>query len=118
MLTPELETDFVAELPEVFLPIRGGWGRMGMTHIRLWFAIHFTLCRLHEIRHALIDDDCKSITEGGRGIISQNENIEFACTKVVAINRRKSASSSTSLSSRATRRSKSSIEFAANCKTN
>ena len=23
------------ELPEVFLPIAGGWGRMGMTHIRL-----------------------------------------------------------------------------------
>jgi len=23
------------ELPEVFLPIHGGWGRMGSTHIRL-----------------------------------------------------------------------------------
>ena len=34
-LTPEVQADFVAELPEVFLPIRGGWGRMGMTHIRL-----------------------------------------------------------------------------------
>ena len=35
MLTPEQQTDFVSELPEVFLPIPGGWGRMGMTHIRL-----------------------------------------------------------------------------------
>jgi hypothetical protein len=35
MLTPEQQADFVRELPEVFLPIRGGWGRMGMTHIRL-----------------------------------------------------------------------------------
>src|ERR1700732_4520350 len=35
MLTPELQADFVGELPEVFLPIRGGWGRLGMTHIRL-----------------------------------------------------------------------------------
>ena len=35
MLTPEQQFDFVRELPEVFLPIRGGWGRMGMTHIRL-----------------------------------------------------------------------------------
>ena len=35
MLTPELQADFVGELPEVFLPIPGGWGRMGMTHIRL-----------------------------------------------------------------------------------
>ncbi|MBL8296326.1 MAG: MmcQ/YjbR family DNA-binding protein [Bryobacterales bacterium] len=35
VLTPEQQADFVAELPEVFLPIAGGWGRMGMTHIRL-----------------------------------------------------------------------------------
>ena len=34
-LTPEEQTRFVAELPEVFLPIPGGWGRKGMTHIRL-----------------------------------------------------------------------------------
>jgi hypothetical protein len=35
MLTLEQQADFVSELPEVFLPIAGGWGRMGMTHIRL-----------------------------------------------------------------------------------
>ena len=35
MLTVEQQADFVGELPEVFLPIPGGWGRMGMTHIRL-----------------------------------------------------------------------------------
>ena len=35
MLTPDQQAAFVAELPEVFLPIPGGWGRMGMTHIRL-----------------------------------------------------------------------------------
>jgi YjbR len=35
MLTPELQAQFVRELPEVFLPIPGGWGRMGSTHIRL-----------------------------------------------------------------------------------
>ena len=34
-LTPEMQAEFVAELPNVFLPIAGGWGRMGMTHIRL-----------------------------------------------------------------------------------
>jgi len=34
-LTPEQQAAFVAEMPEVFLPIAGGWGRMGMTHIRL-----------------------------------------------------------------------------------
>jgi hypothetical protein len=35
MLTPEQQAAFVQELPKVFLPIAGGWGRMGMTHIRL-----------------------------------------------------------------------------------
>jgi hypothetical protein len=35
MLTPERQAAFVEELPEVFVPIAGGWGRMGMTHIRL-----------------------------------------------------------------------------------
>jgi hypothetical protein len=34
-LTPEQQAAFVEELPEVFVPIAGGWGRMGMTHIRL-----------------------------------------------------------------------------------
>jgi len=35
MLTPEQQAEFVAEQPDVFVPIAGGWGRMGMTHIRL-----------------------------------------------------------------------------------
>jgi hypothetical protein len=35
MLTSEQQAAFVQELPKVFLPIAGGWGRMGMTHIRL-----------------------------------------------------------------------------------
>jgi hypothetical protein len=35
MLTPEHQAAFVEELPEVFLPVHGGWGRNGATHIRL-----------------------------------------------------------------------------------
>jgi hypothetical protein len=35
MLTPEQQAAFVEELPDVFVAIAGGWGRMGMTHIRL-----------------------------------------------------------------------------------
>jgi hypothetical protein len=35
MLTPEQQTEFVTEAPDCFLPIHGGWGRMGMTHVRL-----------------------------------------------------------------------------------
>ena len=34
-LTLEQQADFVREAPDIFLPIPGGWGRMGMTHIRL-----------------------------------------------------------------------------------
>jgi hypothetical protein len=35
MLTPEIQADFVAEAPDVFVAVAGGWGRMGVTHIRL-----------------------------------------------------------------------------------
>ena len=35
MLGPELQAAFLEDAPDVFLPIAGGWGRMGMTHIRL-----------------------------------------------------------------------------------
>ena len=35
MLTPEIQADFVRERPDIFLPVAGGWGRMGSTHIIL-----------------------------------------------------------------------------------
>jgi hypothetical protein len=35
MLSPEQQHDFVTEQPDVFLPVSGGWGRMGATHVRL-----------------------------------------------------------------------------------
>lgn len=35
MLTPEHQQAFVEEQPEVFVPIAGGWGRNGATHVRL-----------------------------------------------------------------------------------
>jgi hypothetical protein len=35
MLTPEQQSVFVEEAPGIFLPIAGGWGKMGHTHIRL-----------------------------------------------------------------------------------
>jgi hypothetical protein len=35
MLTPELQAEFVAGEPGIFLPVAGGWGRMGATHVRL-----------------------------------------------------------------------------------
>lgn len=35
MLTPEMQAQVVADAPDLFLPVAGGWGRMGITHIRL-----------------------------------------------------------------------------------
>jgi len=38
MLTAEQQAAFVEELPDVFLPVAGGWGKTGATHIRLAVA--------------------------------------------------------------------------------
>jgi hypothetical protein len=35
MLTSEQQAAFVAEQPDLFEPIAGGWGKSGATHIRL-----------------------------------------------------------------------------------
>jgi hypothetical protein len=43
MLTPEHQAAFIAERPDLFLPVFGGWGRGGATHIRLAEADEDTL---------------------------------------------------------------------------
>jgi hypothetical protein len=45
MLTLEQQAAFVDELPEIFLPIPGGWGRMGHTHIRVAAASEDVVAR-------------------------------------------------------------------------
>lgn len=35
MLTPEQQQMFVQDLPEIFVPVTGGWGRNGATHVVL-----------------------------------------------------------------------------------
>lgn len=35
MLSPEQQAAFVAEAPNIFLPVPGGWGRNGATHVVL-----------------------------------------------------------------------------------
>ncbi len=35
MLTPEVQAQFVAEAPEIFVPVAGGWGLNGATHVVL-----------------------------------------------------------------------------------
>jgi hypothetical protein len=43
MLTPEQQAAFVAERADLFLPVFGGWGKGGATHIRLAAADEDTL---------------------------------------------------------------------------
>ena len=38
MITPEQQAAFVEELPEVFIPVKGGWGRNGAAHVKLELA--------------------------------------------------------------------------------
>lgn len=38
MLNPEQQAAFLAEEPEIFLPVAGTWGRNGTTHVRLAVA--------------------------------------------------------------------------------
>lgn len=43
MLDAEQQALFVGDAPKLFLPVKGGWGRMGATHIRLAEADEPTL---------------------------------------------------------------------------
>jgi len=61
MLTLEHQASFVEEMPEVFLPIPGGWGRMGMTHIRLAEASEDVLYgALHTAWKSRLEKNAKS----------------------------------------------------------
>lgn len=60
-LTLDQQAAFVEELPEVFLPIHGGWGRMGMTHIRLAAANEDVLTgALHTAWKLRVENNAKS----------------------------------------------------------
>ena len=64
MLTLEQQQAFVAGLPEVFLPIPGGWGRMGMTHIRLAVATEDILTGALQTAYKLrLEKNAKSRTK-------------------------------------------------------
>jgi hypothetical protein len=67
MLTPEQQAAFVHELPEVFLPIAGGWGRMGATHIRLAAAKEAVLAGALHVAWKLRLDKNKKSGKKGRG---------------------------------------------------
>jgi hypothetical protein len=64
MLTLEQQAMFVEEAPEVFFPIAGGWGRIGMTHIRLAAANEDVLSgALHTAWKLRVEKNAKSRNE-------------------------------------------------------
>ncbi len=73
MLTPEQQAMFVEELREVFVPIAGGWGRMGVTHIRLAAAKEEVLAgalrtawKLRLEKNATSSRKTRALTKGSR----------------------------------------------------
>jgi hypothetical protein len=65
MLTPEQQAAFVEELPEVFVPVAGGWGRTGATHIRLAAASKDVLAgALHTAWKLRVEKNAKSGRKG------------------------------------------------------
>jgi hypothetical protein len=64
-LTPQLQMAFVEEAPDIFVPIPGGFGRMGHTHIRLAAATEDVLTgALRTAWKLRVDKNAK--TRGGR----------------------------------------------------
>lgn len=68
-LTLEQQQAFLEELPEVFLAIPGGWGRHGMTHLRL-AAANEDLLRgaLHAAWKLRVEQNRKSPAKGRTSI--------------------------------------------------
>jgi hypothetical protein len=79
MLTPEQQAAFVEELPSIFLPIHGGWGRMGMTHIRLAAASEDVLRgALHAAWKLRVEKNAKSRPKGRSRGLAPTERSEVA----------------------------------------
>jgi hypothetical protein len=79
MLTTEQQSSFVEEAPEVFLPIPGGWGRMGHTHIRLAAASQDLLAGSLRTAWKLRVDQNAKVREkkrpsGARGAAAKNKS--------------------------------------------
>jgi hypothetical protein len=66
MLSPEMQAEFVAEAPDLFLPVAGGWGPMGITHIRLARANRDVLAGALRAAWQLRVDKNAAVTSRGR----------------------------------------------------
>src|SRR5579871_5713613 len=53
MITPEQQSAFVEDLPEIFIPVPGGWGRGGATHVNLAAATEDVVLGALQTAHKL-----------------------------------------------------------------
>lgn len=69
MLTPEVQAGFVSESPRLFIPVKGGWGRMGATHIRLDLATEDVLAgALHAAWKIRVEKNAGVKTSGKKAV--------------------------------------------------
>ncbi len=69
MLTPEVQAEFLTERPDLFLPVHGGWGRNGATHIRLAVADEDSLRGvLHTAWKLRVEKNRKGSRSAGRRV--------------------------------------------------
>jgi hypothetical protein len=77
ILTLEQQAAFVEEAPEIFLPIPGGWGRMGHTHIRLAAANEDTLTgALHTAWKLRVEKNAKRGKKGPSAALGGASNLK------------------------------------------
>ncbi|HKW64753.1 MAG TPA: MmcQ/YjbR family DNA-binding protein [Candidatus Acidoferrum sp.] len=79
MLTPEQQASFVTDLPEVFLPVHGGWGKNGATHVRLAVASEDVLeGALRTAWRLRLDKNAKSDKKGSvkKGLVTGSQKNE------------------------------------------
>ena len=79
MLDPERQAAFVGELPEVFLPVPGGWGENGATHIRLAVASEDVLSGALQTAWKLRVD--KNAKTGRKSVRSKTRSRSIARTR-------------------------------------
>jgi hypothetical protein len=64
MITPEQQAAFVDELPEIFIPVPGGWGRGGATHVNLAAANEDVVLGALQTAHKLrADKNAKTLSK-------------------------------------------------------
>lgn len=79
LLTPEQQAEFVAERPDLFVPIPGGWGRNGATHVRLAAADEHVLAGALRVAWKLrIEKNGRA--RGRKCAVRKNASVPFTAT--------------------------------------